>query len=173
MILLSHWDLLILHKSIFSLKWRILQTSFSGPARLTNSKIVSTPLELNQKLSASTGTPLYDSSLYRQVVGSLVYSTITRPNIAYPVQVISQFVSITTSIDWAAILRIVLYLHEMMNQSLLSSDSSHQLTVYFDSDWAECVDTPYSTTGFCIFLDFFTRNNLLFPILLPKRNIVP
>lgn len=51
-------------------------------AGLTDSKTVSTPLEPNAKLRSSYGTLLSDVTLYRQLVGSLVYLTVTRPNIA-------------------------------------------------------------------------------------------
>lgn len=57
-------------------------------AELTNSNIVNTPPELNQKPSASTGTPLSDPSRYRQVVWSPVNLTITQSDNAYLVQAV-------------------------------------------------------------------------------------
>ena len=54
-------------------------------AGLTESKIVDTPVELNVHLTPSGGKPLSNSSLYRCLVGNLVYLTITRPNISYVV----------------------------------------------------------------------------------------
>ncbi|KAI4338329.1 hypothetical protein L6164_016669 [Bauhinia variegata] len=46
-------------------------------AGIIDSKIVSTPLELNAKLVPMDGVPLDDLTLYRQLVGSLVYLTVT------------------------------------------------------------------------------------------------
>lgn len=60
-------------------------------------------------------TPLPDPMPYRQVVGSLVYLTITRPDVAYPVQMVSQFVSTPTSIHWVALVRILCYLQGFMS----------------------------------------------------------
>uniref|UniRef100_A0A2N9H674 Reverse transcriptase Ty1/copia-type domain-containing protein n=1 Tax=Fagus sylvatica TaxID=28930 RepID=A0A2N9H674_FAGSY len=54
-------------------------------ADLTDSKTVSTPLELNVKLNTIDGEPLSDATLYQQLVGSLIYLTVTRPDLAYAV----------------------------------------------------------------------------------------
>ena len=54
-------------------------------ARLTESKTVDTPVELNVHLTPLGGKPLSNSSLYRCLVGNLVYLTITRPDISYVV----------------------------------------------------------------------------------------
>ena len=45
-------------------------------AGLTDHKIVDTPIELNARLTPS-GEPLPDPTLYQQLVGSLVYLTVT------------------------------------------------------------------------------------------------
>jgi hypothetical protein len=46
-------------------------------ANLTDSKIVDTPTELNTRLTPNDGEPLHDFILYRHLVGSLVYLTVT------------------------------------------------------------------------------------------------
>ena len=52
---------------------------------LTDNKNVDTPVELNVHLTPSGGKPLSNPSLYKQLVGNLVYFTVTRPNISYAV----------------------------------------------------------------------------------------
>lgn len=122
-------------------------------ARLTDNKIVDTPLETNARYSPSDGLPLSDPGLYRTVVGSLVYLTVTRPDIANAVHVVSQFVTAPTTVHWAAVLRILRYLRGTQFQSLLfSSTSSLELRAYSDADWAGDPTDRKSTTGFCIFL---------------------
>ena len=58
-------------------------------ARLTDNKIVDTPIKVNARYSSSDGLPLIDSTLYCTIIGSLVYLIITRPDIAYVVHVVS------------------------------------------------------------------------------------
>ncbi|XP_065632262.1 uncharacterized mitochondrial protein AtMg00810-like [Quercus suber] len=54
-------------------------------AGLTDSMTVDTPVELNAHLTPSGGKPLSNPSLYRHLIGSLVYLTVTRPEISYAV----------------------------------------------------------------------------------------
>lgn len=62
-------------------------------ALLSDSRTIYTPIELNVRYTSSNGVALVDATLYRVLVGSLVYLTVTRPDIAYVVRVVSQFVS--------------------------------------------------------------------------------
>jgi hypothetical protein len=63
--------------------------TFISKAGLTNSKTTSNPLELNVKLNATDGEPLPDTTMYRQLVDSLIYLTVTRPDLAYVVHLVS------------------------------------------------------------------------------------
>lgn len=58
-------------------------------AGLTTSAPVDTPIELNVKLSKEEGDLLPDPTAYRQLVGSLIYLTITRPDISFAVNLMS------------------------------------------------------------------------------------
>ena len=62
-------------------------------AGLTDSKTVVTQVELNAHLTLSGGKPLSNPSLYRRLVGSLVYLTVIRSNISYAVHQVSQYLS--------------------------------------------------------------------------------
>ena len=64
-------------------------SDFLSRARLTNSKTVDTPVELNAHLTPSGGKPLSNPSLYRRLVDSLVYLTVTRSDISYAIHQVS------------------------------------------------------------------------------------
>ena len=54
-------------------------------------KPISTPMDPNHKLGEAKEEPVVDKKMYQRLVGRLIYLTHTRPNIAYSVSVISQF----------------------------------------------------------------------------------
>ncbi|XP_057969602.1 uncharacterized mitochondrial protein AtMg00810-like [Malania oleifera] len=88
-------------------------------ARLTDSRTIDTALEVNVRYTPTDGIPLPNPTLYRTIVGSLVYLIITRPNIAYIVHIVSQIVASPTSMHWSAVLRILQYLRGTLYQSRL------------------------------------------------------
>lgn len=49
------------------------------------------PMEPNSKLSKTEGPLFHDHSLYRKLVGKLLYVTNTRPDLSYSVNLLSQF----------------------------------------------------------------------------------
>ena len=56
---------------------------------LTNIKTVDTPIKLNVYLTPSGGKPLSNPSLYKHLVGNLVYLIVTHPDISYAVHQVS------------------------------------------------------------------------------------
>ena len=67
----------------------ITQTKYAAEllswAGLIDSKTIDTPVELNAHLTPTGGKPLSNPSLYRRLVGSLIYLTVTRLDISYVV----------------------------------------------------------------------------------------
>eukprot|EP00253_Pinus_taeda_P019219 PITA_19219 len=57
-------------------------------------KPATTSMEPGLKLSAQSSSPLVDETLFRQLVGSLIYLIATRPNISFAVSYISCFISV-------------------------------------------------------------------------------
>ncbi|CAL1362591.1 unnamed protein product [Linum trigynum] len=112
---------------------------------------VRTPMELNLKLHKESGPLLADGAAYRSIVGSLIYLAATRPDISYAVQIVSQFMAAPRQDHLAAVHRILRYLKGTMDVGLFfSSQGSMALQAFSDSDFAGCVDTRRSTSGWCI-----------------------
>ena len=68
-------------------------------------------MELNLHLSATDGDALADPTRYCHIVGSLVYLSVTRPDISYAVHILSQFVSAQSQLHYSHLLRLLCYLH--------------------------------------------------------------
>jgi hypothetical protein len=92
---------------------------------------VDTPMELNVKLRKEEGDLLADPSLYRKLVGSLVYLTITRPDISFAVQQVSQFLQTPRHLHLTAVRRIIRYVHGTSARGLFfPASNSTRLTAY-------------------------------------------
>ncbi|XP_042956303.1 uncharacterized mitochondrial protein AtMg00810-like [Carya illinoinensis] len=117
------------------------------------SKPIKVPMDQNLKLSKAVGSTLKDPSIYRRLVGRLLYLTITRPDISYVVHTLSQFMATPTSAHLAAAHKVLKYIKTTPAQGILfSTASSLQLSTYCDSDWASCPDTRRSVTGYCVLI---------------------
>ena len=90
-------------------------------AGLTDSKTIDTPVELNAHLTPSEEKPLSNPSLYKRLVDSLVYLTVTRPDISYAVHQVSQYLFAPRSTHYAAVLRILRYLKGTLFHGLFYS----------------------------------------------------
>ncbi|GAA0171469.1 hypothetical protein LIER_25491 [Lithospermum erythrorhizon] len=102
---------------------------------LLAAKPVDNPLPQNHGLSADTGTPMCDPGKYRRLIGRLLYLTLIRPDIAYPVRVLSQFIQSPCQIHYDTSVRVLRYLKGHPDQGIfLRADSDLLLYAYCDSD---------------------------------------
>jgi len=107
------------------------------------------PMEQHLRLRPNEGTPLSDPTVYRRLVGRLLYLTVTRPDIQYAVNSLSQFMQSPCSSHFDAATRVLRYLKGSVGKGLfLSASSFINLVGYADSDWAGCPTTRRSTTGY-------------------------
>ncbi|KAL0537488.1 hypothetical protein IC582_026466 [Cucumis melo] len=90
----------------------------------------------NQQL-VNKGELCKDPKGYRRLVGKLNYSTVTRPNIAYFVDVVSQFIFSPSMDHWVAVEQILCYLKVAPGRGILYKDHRHRRVECFsDADWA-------------------------------------
>ena len=126
-----------------------------GETKMLDDKPHEFPMEQNHKLALASGPLLKDPESYRRLVGRLIYLSVTRPDLAYSVHILSQFMQEPRHEHWEAALRVVRYLKKNPGQGiLLKTDSKLQLEGWCDSDWASCPLTRRSLTGWLVLLGF-------------------
>ncbi|GKU85932.1 hypothetical protein SLEP1_g531 [Rubroshorea leprosula] len=126
----------------------LLQKTSMGDA-----KPISSPLASTSVLQLSTGTPLFDGTTYRKIVGSLQYLSLTWPNLSFVVSCLSQFMHRPTDSHWQAVKRVLRYLRDSVSHGLLlQPQPTLSLHAFSDANWAGDRDTYTSTTSYLIFL---------------------
>ncbi|XP_049382923.1 uncharacterized mitochondrial protein AtMg00810-like [Solanum stenotomum] len=94
---------------------------------------------------------LTNPTLYMRLIGKLLYLNVTRPDISFATQTLSQFLHQPKQSHLNDALKVVRYIKSQTGLGvLLSSKSSKQLQVYCDSDWGACLHTRRSVTGFMV-----------------------
>ena len=110
-------------------------------------------MDPNLKLSQDDGEILDDPSQYRWLIGRLLYLTITRPDLSYSVNRLTQFMATPRVPHLQAALRVLEYVKSNVGQGLLFPSSySTELRGFADSDWASCPDNRKSISGYCFFI---------------------
>ncbi|XP_019154280.1 PREDICTED: uncharacterized protein LOC109150752 [Ipomoea nil] len=116
-------------------------------------KPVKTPMVTSIKFSKDIGNKLEDASQFKKLVGKLLYLTITRPDISYEIQQLSQFLNCPTCIHMQAAHMVLRYVKASPGQGLFfSATSSLLLKGFANFGWDACPDIRHSVTGFCMFL---------------------
>ena len=122
---------------------------------------ITTPMDAGLQLSRASHLKLSPTQKrevaalpYRSLVGCLMYLSIgTRPDIALPVQQLSQFLDCYSYDHWEAAKRVVRYLKGTRTYKLhLGGTPITTLSGFSDSNFGTCVDTRRSTSGYCFSL---------------------
>lgn len=131
-------------------------------AKITGVKPCDTPMEQHVRLTTAEYDEvtknsehldklLPDAEKFRRLIGRLVYLTITRPDICYSVQNLSQFMNAPKVSHMESAIRILKYLKSTPGLGiLLFSNGPIELNAFCDSDWATCPMTRRSVTRYCI-----------------------
>ena len=114
---------------------------------------VNTPSEFGMKLNKDNGGKNVDDTLYKQIVGSLMYLTATRPDIMHVVSVISIYMECPTEIHLLAAKRIFRYLQGTKEFGLFYKNGEKlDLFGFTDSDYAGDLDDRKSTSGYVLMM---------------------
>lgn len=134
----------------------------TGALLLTQSKYIrellsraASPMFSSCKLNKEGTDVMSNPQLYRSIVGALQYATLTRPEIAYSINKVCQFMANPLESHWKVVKRILRYLKASQHHGLLlqpaDQPSKFSITAFSDADWASDPDDLRSTSGSCIF----------------------
>ncbi|CAJ2663478.1 unnamed protein product [Trifolium pratense] len=119
----------------------------------TACKPACTPIDPNIKLGNAEEDVAVNKERYQRLVGKLIYLSHTRPDVAFAVSLVSQFMHQPKEIHLQAALRIVQYLKGTPGRGILfERNGSVGLEAYTDADYAGSIVDRRSTTGYCTFL---------------------
>ena len=109
--------------------------------RMEESKHVSTHMVIGCKLSKDDESLEVDHTMYRSIIGSLLYVTTTRPDIMQTIGLVSRFQSSPKETHVAAVKRIFRYLKGTVDYGLWYPKSiDFTLKSFTDADWAGNID---------------------------------
>ena len=78
--------------------------------------------------------------------------TIIRPDISYTVQTLSQFMHRPRKSHLEIALRLLKYLKQSPRKRIkITKSESNVITGFVDTDWAKCIPTRQSITGYCVY----------------------
>ena len=102
---------------------------------MLGSKVCETPMEQNQKLSDDSSGEMVDRGTYQRLVGKLIYLSHNRPDIAFAVSVVSQFMHSAQASHHDVVLRILRYLKSAPGKGLFFARHNHlRVETYSDAD---------------------------------------
>ncbi|KAH9650552.1 protein kinase domain-containing protein [Citrus sinensis] len=124
-----------------------------GETGLLGCKMVETPIDPNLKLQPAKVEEVKDREQYPKLIGKFIYLSHTRPDIAFAVSMVSQFMHSPGAEHFEAVYRILRYLKGTPGRGLMFKKHGHlQVEVYTDADWAGSVTDRRSTSGYCSFI---------------------
>lgn len=116
-------------------------------------KPVDTPTIQNQKLGGDSDSAPTNKEQYQKLVGKLIYLSHTRPDIAYAVSVVSQYMQNPSEVHMDAVIRILRYLKYAPGRGLMFCKNNHlNVEGYTDADWAGSLSDRKSTSGYFTFV---------------------
>ena len=116
---------------------------------MENCNSVCNPIVPGSKLDLDDGGELVDETFYKQIIGSLMYITITRPDLQFSASLLSRYMSKPTTLHLQAAKRVLRYLRGPVDYGIwYKRGGIGELAVYTDSDFAGDVDSKKSTSGY-------------------------
>jgi hypothetical protein len=143
--------------------WKILEKIFLNQGKyaveilkrfdMLECKSMTTPMETNLKPLVDTSSKLLDVTLYKQIIGSLMYLTNTRIDICFVVNTLSQYLEEPRRVHLVAAKHVMRYLKGTLDYGLgYTGYHDFRLYSYIDSYWAGSASNRNSTSRCCFSL---------------------
>ena len=114
-----------------------------------NNKPAPAPVFMGLKLSKEDCSSNVNMTLYKRMIGSLMYLTTTRPDIMSIVILVSSFMETPKEIYGQAVKRVLRYVNGTKQYGILyTATSDFRLVGYTASDWEGSVDDRKRTSGY-------------------------
>jgi hypothetical protein len=121
--------------------------------QMQDCKPVGTPMVTGCKLSQNDDSENVEQTMYRSMIGSLLYVTATRPDVMHAVCQVARFQASPKASHLLAVKRILRYLKGTTEYGLWYPKGNQlDLYAFTDVDWAGCVDDRKSTSGATFYL---------------------
>ena len=117
--------------------------------RMMDFKDMTTPMASKLKLLSDDSSELVDATMYRQMIGSLMYLTNMRPDICFVVNILIQFLTDPRHVHLIAAKHILRYLKGTVYGLKYEASKKINLEGYVDSDWTGSAIDRKSTSGGC------------------------
>ena len=113
-----------------------------------------TPIKEGLKFCVETNQVPVDKGRYQRLVGRLMYLAHTRPDLAYALSIVSQFMHNPGEQHMNAVMRILRYLKSAPWKGILFTKNvdCQSVDAYSDADWAGAIDDRRCTLGYFTFV---------------------
>lgn len=120
--------------------------------RFENARHKHTPAATHNKLTKDDKGVDVDQSIYRSIIGSLLYLTNSHPDIIFSLGVYSLYQANPKVIHLTQVKRIIKYVNGTYDYGILYSHDTNSILVgYYDASWAGNIEDRKSTSSGCFF----------------------
>lgn len=121
---------------------------------MENCNAVYNPMVPGSKLEMDDGGERVDETFYKQIIGSLMYITTTRPDLQFAVSLLSRYMAKPTQLHLQAAKRVLRYLRGTMDFGVwYKRGGTGEVLVYTDNDFAGDVESRKSSSGYAFLMD--------------------
>ncbi|PKU74342.1 Retrovirus-related Pol polyprotein from transposon TNT 1-94 [Dendrobium catenatum] len=117
-----------------------------------NSKPTANPACTKLPLTIASDPDLSDSALFRRIIGSLQYLTLTRPDIAFSVNLLSQHMHNPLPNHIYLLKQLLRYIKGTQHFGIPITKGNLSIRSFSDADWAGDPVSRKSTSGYCTFI---------------------